>query len=149
MSATRSAVEEGIVPGGGVALINAVPSLDGITLEGDAGTGVKILARALEEPMRMIAANAGIDGPVVIEKVRVLHQDGNLTTGYDVLANDYVDMLDAGIIDPAKVTRSAVENACSIAAMILTTSALVTDIPEPEPPMPAGDPGMGGMGGMM
>jgi chaperonin GroEL len=148
LSATRAAVEEGIVPGGGVALINALPALDSIELEGDAATGINILRRALEEPMRMIASNAGLDGPVVIEKVRTLHEDGALTTGYDVIANNYVDMLEAGIIDPAKVTRSAVENASSIAAMILTTSALVTDIPEAAPPMPAGDPGMGGMGMM-
>jgi chaperonin GroEL len=145
LSATRAAVEEGIVPGGGVALINAVPSLDKITLEGDAATGVRILRRALEEPMRMIAANAGLDGSVVIEKVRMLHEDSKmLTTGYDVIANKYVDMLEAGIIDPVKVTRSAVENACSIAAMILTTSALVCDIPEEKPAMPGG--GGGGMG---
>jgi len=148
LSATRAAVEEGIVPGGGVALINVIPALDSLKLEGDAATGVKILRRALEEPMRMIAQNAGLDGPVVIEKVRGLHAEGKKTTGYDVIANDYVDMLEAGIIDPVKVTRSAVENACSIAAMILTTSALVTDIPEPEK-APAGGPGgMGGMGDM-
>jgi chaperonin GroEL len=145
LSATRAAVEEGIVPGGGVALINAIPALDTVELEGDAATGLKILRRALEEPMRMIASNAGLDGAVVIEKVRGLHEEGKMTTGYDVIANSYVDMLEAGIIDPAKVTRSAVENACSIAAMILTTSALVTDIPEPTPPMPGGDPGMGMM----
>jgi len=144
LSATRAAVEEGIVPGGGVALINAAPALDKLSLEGDAATGVKILRRALEEPMRMISSNAGLDGPVVIERVRGLHGEGKLNTGYDVLANDYVDMLEAGIIDPAKVTRSAVENACSIAAMILTTSALVTDIPEPEKAAPS--PDMGGMG---
>ncbi|MEZ4661436.1 MAG: chaperonin GroEL [Caldilineaceae bacterium] len=148
LSATRAAVEEGIVPGGGVALINSIPALDSISLEGDAGTGVKILRRALEEPMRMIASNAGLDGAVVIEKVRGLHGEGKKTTGYDVLSNDYVDMLTAGIIDPVKVTRSAVENATSIAAMILTTAALVTDIPEKEAPMPAGGD-MGGMGGMM
>ncbi|MCB0139401.1 MAG: chaperonin GroEL [Caldilineaceae bacterium] len=148
LSATRAAVEEGIVPGGGVALINSLPALDTVTLEGDAGTGIKILRRALEEPMRMIASNAGLDGAVVIEKVRGLHGEGKKTTGYDVLSNDYVDMLSAGIIDPVKVTRSAVENATSIAAMILTTAALVTDIPEKEPPMPAGGD-MGGMGGMM
>jgi chaperonin GroEL len=148
LSATRAAVEEGIVPGGGVALINAIPFLDAVQekLDGDAATGVKILRRALEEPMRMIATNAGLDGAVVIERVRGLHGDGKNTTGYDVLANDYVDMLEAGIIDPAKVTRSAVENATSIAAMILTTEALITDIPEPEPAMPpGGGPGMGGM----
>jgi len=150
LSATRAAVEEGIVPGGGVALINAIPALNAITLEGDAGTGARILRRALEEPMRMIAQNAGLDGPVVIEKVRGLHAAGKKTTGYDVLQNDYVDMLEAGIIDPVKVTRSAVENACSIAAMILTTSALVTDIPEKEKASAGGgDGGMGGMGGMM
>ncbi len=147
LSATRAAVEEGIVPGGGVALINAIPSLDSVQLEGDAATGIKILRRALEEPMRMIATNAGLDGAVVIEKVRELHKQGNKTTGYDVLANDYVDMLEAGIIDPVKVTRSAVENATSIAAMILTTEALITDIPEKEQAMPGGE--MGGMGGMM
>lgn len=150
LSATRAAVEEGIVPGGGVALINAIPALDTVKLEGDSATGVRILRRALEEPMRMIASNAGLDGPVVIEKVRGLHADGKKTTGYDVLANGYVDMLQAGIIDPVKVTRSAVENACSIASMILTTSALVTDIPEKEKaPAGGGDGGMGGMGGMM
>lgn len=150
LSATRAAVEEGIVPGGGVALINALPALDAVKLEGDSATGVRILRRALEEPMRMIASNAGLDGPVVIEKVRGLHAEGKKTTGYDVLANNYVDMLQAGIIDPVKVTRSAVENACSIASMILTTSALVTDIPEKEKaPAGGGDGGMGGMGGMM
>jgi chaperonin GroEL len=140
LSATRAAVEEGIVPGGGVALINAMPSLNTIVLEGDAATGLKILRRALEEPMRMIAQNAGLDGAVVIEKVRMLHAEKQNNIGYDVLANNYVDMLEAGIIDPVKVTRSAVENACSIAAMILTTSALVTDIPEKEkaPAMPQG-----------
>ena len=98
--------------------------------------------------MRIIATNAGLDGAVVVEKVRGLHLEGKKTTGYDVIANDYVDMLQAGIIDPVKVTRSAVENACSIAAMILTTEALVTDIPEPEKPM-AGGGGDMGMGGMM
>ena len=145
LSATRAAVEEGIVPGGGVALINAIPALDNVGLEGDAATGVRILRRALEEPMRMIASNSGLDGAVVIEKVRMLHGDGKMTTGYDVLENNYVDMLKAGIIDPVKVTRSAVENAASIAAMILTTSALVCDIPEEKPAMPAGggDMGMG------
>ncbi|MEZ4623061.1 MAG: chaperonin GroEL [Caldilineaceae bacterium] len=145
LSATRAAVEEGIVPGGGVALINAIPALDDLQLEGDVATGVKILRRALEAPMRMIATNAGLEGPVVIEKVRSLHAAGKQTTGYDVIANDYVDMIQGGIIDPLKVTRSAVENACSIAAMILTTTALVTDIPQPDSAA-AGD--MGGMGGM-
>ncbi|MDE0672762.1 MAG: chaperonin GroEL [Caldilineaceae bacterium SB0666_bin_21] len=147
LSATRAAVEEGIVPGGGVALTNAIESLDSLsTDESDADTGVRILRRALEEPMRQIAHNAGLDGAVVVEKVRTAHTNGGgNATGYDVVENDYVDMLASGIIDPAKVTRSAVENACSIASMILTTEALITDIPEPDPPAPAGDPGMGGM----
>ncbi len=146
LSATRAAVEEGVVPGGGVALINAVSSLESVDLEdADAATGARILRRALEEPMRMIATNAGLDGAVVIEKVRGLHEGGQANTGYDVIQNGYVDMMDAGLSDPVKVTRSAVENASSIAAMILTTAALVTDIPEEEKPMPAGDPGMGGM----
>ena len=146
LSATRAAVEEGIVPGGGVALINAVAALDDLDPDDeDAVTGNRILRRALEEPMRTIALNAGLDGAVVVEKVRQNHDGQFSTTGYDVVENKYVDMLTAGIIDPAKVTRSAIENACSIASMILTTEALITDIPEPEPPAPAGDPGMGGM----
>ena len=146
LSATRAAVEEGVVPGGGVALINSVSSLDGVNMDdADAATGARILRRALEEPMRMIASNAGLDGAVVVEKVRGLHEDGKANTGYDVIQNDYVDMMAAGLSDPVKVTRSAVENASSIAAMILTTAALITDIPEEEKPMPAGDPGMGGM----
>jgi chaperonin GroEL len=145
LSATRAAVEEGIVPGGGVALINAESALDRVCLEGDAATGVKILRRALEEPLRMIVANAGQDGGVVTERVREAHTTGKLTTGYDVLANKYCDMLEAGIIDPVKVTRIAFENACSIAAMILTTEALVTDIPEPEKVQP----GAGGEYGEM
>ena len=147
LSATRAAVEEGIVPGGGVALTNAIESLSSLsTDESDADTGIRILRRALEEPMRQIAHNAGLDGAVVVEKVRTAHANGGgSATGYDVVENDYVDMLASGIIDPAKVTRSAVENACSIASMILTTEALITDIPEPDPPAPAGDPGMGGM----
>jgi chaperonin GroEL len=144
LSATRAAVEEGIVPGGGIALINALTALDSINHEGDAATGVRIMRRSLEEPMRMIASNAGLEGAVVIEKVRGLQKEGKMTTGYDVISNGYVDMLEAGIIDPVKVTRSAVENACSIANMILTTSALVADIPEDKPAMPAG--GGGGMG---
>ena len=148
LSATRAAVEEGIVPGGGVALINAVAGVEAVELdETDAATGARILTRALEEPMRTIAENAGLDGAVVVEKVRNNSETASDATGYDVVENQYVDMLEAGIIDPAKVTRSAVENACSIASMILTTEALITDIPEPEPPAPAG--GDGGMGGMM
>jgi chaperonin GroEL len=152
LSATRAAVEEGIVPGGGVALINAIAALEGVEAEGDIKTGVAILRRALEEPLRGIAANAGMDGAVVISNVRRLQAEGSQTIGYDVLGNDYGDMLTKGIIDPAKVTRSAVQNAASIAGMILTTDALISDKPEAAPAgggMPGGMPGgMGGMGGM-
>jgi len=131
LSATRAAVEEGIVPGGGVALVNAAKALDALNLEGDEATGVAIVRRALEEPLRQIAENAGMDGSVVVESVRRLQKEQNsLTIGYDVLANEYGDMVKKGIIDPAKVTRSALENGASIAAMILTTEALVTDLPE-------------------
>jgi chaperonin GroEL len=138
LHATRAAVEEGIVPGGGVALINAIAGLESVKAEGDILTGVGILRRALEEPLRGIARNAGRDGSVVIEMVRRLQgekKDDNL--GYDVMTDEYVNMLKAGIIDPAKVTRSAVENASSIAGMILTTEALISDKPEKEVPMPA------------
>ncbi len=144
LSATRAAVEEGIVPGGGVALINAISALDGIEAEGDIKTGVNILRRALEEPMRGIAENAGYDGAVVVESVRRKQLEGNPNLGFDVVSETYLDMIKAGVIDPAKVTRSAVENAASIGAMILTTEALVTDKPEKNAPsMPSG--GMGGM----
>jgi chaperonin GroEL len=141
LSATRAAVEEGIVPGGGVALINAVPSLDGIKMNLlDEQTGVNILKRALEEPMRGIVQNAGMDGAVVVQNVRRFQEEKkNNKIGYDVLTNDYGDMVEKGITDPAKVTRSAVENATSIAAMILTTEALITEIPEETPP-PAAPP---------
>ncbi|HLI88415.1 MAG TPA: chaperonin GroEL [Ktedonobacteraceae bacterium] len=135
LSATRAGVEEGIVPGGGVALLNAVEALDNLHLEGDAGTGVSILRRALEEPLRQLAANAGKDGSVIVEGVRRAQKEkGNNHIGYNVLTDQYVDMVEAGIIDPAKVTRSALQNATSIAAMILTTEALITDLPEKEKP---------------
>jgi chaperonin GroEL len=148
LSATRAAVEEGIVPGGGVALINAMKALDGLTMEStDAQIGVKIVRNSLEIPMRRIASNAGQDGSVVVENVRNAQaKEKNKHIGYDVLTEKYVDMIEDGVIDPAKVTRGALENAASIAAMILTTEALITDIPEEEPAMPAG--GAGGMGGM-
>jgi len=143
LSATRAAVEEGIVPGGGVTLINAVEVLDGITAEGDVRTGVNILRRALEEPLRGIAANAGKDGSVIIETVRRQQAEKkNPNIGYDVIAEEYVDMVKAGITDPAKVTRSAVENATSIAGMILTTDAIISEKPEEKgaamPQMPGG-----------
>jgi chaperonin GroEL len=148
LSATRAAVEEGIVPGGGVALLNAIPALDDVKMNlPDEQTGVNILRRALEEPMRGIMRNAGLDGAVVVENVhRIQKEKKNDRFGYDIIANEYTDMVEAGIIDPAKVTRGALENAASIAAMILTTEALITDIPEPEQPAPGG--GGGGMGGM-
>jgi chaperonin GroEL len=141
LSATRAAVEEGIVPGGGVALINAAVGLDKLQLEGDMATGANMLRRALEEPMRQIAINAGKEGSVVVDAVRRAQKEkGNIYVGYDVMSGEYGDMVEKGIIDPAKVTRSAVENAASIAAMVLTTDALVSDIPEKEkpaaPPMP-------------
>ena len=138
LSATRAAVEEGIVTGGGVALLNAISALDNVTSEDrDIQTGIDIMRRALEEPMRRLAENAGYDGAVVVQEVRRRQQEtGNKRLGFDVLAEEYTDLVERGIIDPAKVTRSAVENAASIAAMILTTEALITDIPEKEKPAP-------------
>jgi len=142
LSATRAAVEEGIVPGGGVALINAVPALVDIEMEfGDEQTGVSIVRRALEEPMRQLAVNAGMDGAVIVENVRrAQREQDDRNVGFDVLREVYVNMVTQGIIDPVKVTRSAVENAASIGAMILTTEALISDIPAEEPaaapPMP-------------
>jgi chaperonin GroEL len=137
LSATRAAVEEGIVPGGGVALLNAARVLDKVEAKGDELTGVMILKRALEEPMRQIAFNAGYDGAVVVESVRRINKEKKSTNyGFNVLSMEYEDMTKSGIIDPAKVTRSAVQNAASIAAMILTTEALVTDIKEKNPPAP-------------
>lgn len=145
LSATRAAVEEGIVPGGGVALVNAIASLADVKSdEADIQTGITIMRRALEEPMRRIAANAGQDGAVIIDTVRRTSKEkGNKNIGYNVLTGEFEDMVASGIIDPAKVTRSAVENAASIAAMILTTDALITDIPEknPAPMMPQGGGG--------
>jgi len=149
LSATRAAVEEGIVPGGGVALLNALPALDDVKVpEGDPTTGVGILRQALLAPMRKLAENAGMNGDVIIQNVRREQSEKNDSKiGFNVLDGEYVNMLKAGIIDPAKVTRGAVENAASIASMILTTEALITDLPEKEAPMPAGGPpDMGGMG---
>jgi len=135
LSATRAGVEEGMVPGGGVALINAIAALDDLKLTGDAGTGVTILRRALEEPLRQLAINGGKDGSVVVEGVRRAQKEHNNSHyGYNVLVDEYVDMFEYGIADPAKVTRSALQNAASIAAMILTTEALITDLPEKEKP---------------
>ena len=142
LHATRAAVEEGIVAGGGVALIRAAAGLDETrdNVEGDEKTGVDIVRRALEEPLRQIADNAGVEGALVVQKVA--SGEGNL--GYNADTDAYEDMIQAGVPDPTKVTRSALENAASIASLLLTTEALVADIPEPEPPAPPAPPG-GGM----
>ena len=146
LHATRAAVEEGIIPGGGVALLRAQDALDKLKLKGGQSVGVDILRRALEAPIRQICENAGAEASIVVQNVR----DGKGAHGFDARDESYVDMFEAGIIDPTKVARVAVENACSIAGMILITEAAVTEIPEKEAPMPPmGDPGMGGMGGMM
>ena len=142
LSATRAAIEEGIVAGGGVALVNALPALDSVQVEGDEAAGIRSLRAALVAPLKAIAANAGYDGGVVAQEVLRRHEaEKNPFIGFDVIAEEYVDMVKAGIIDPLKVTRSALENAASIAGMILTTEALIADIPEE---MPAGAPGMEG-----
>ncbi len=146
LAATKAAVEEGIVAGGGTALINAMDSVEKLinTLDGDEKTGAKIILRALEEPVRQIALNAGLEGSVIIDTIR---REKKKSYGFDAYNEKYVDMFDAGIVDPAKVTRSAIQNAASVAAMVLTTESLVADIKEESAPaMPAG--GMGGMGGM-
>lgn len=146
LAATKAAVEEGIVAGGGTALINAMPAVEALigTLEGDEKTGAKIVLRALEEPVRQIAANAGLEGSVIIDNIKRADKAGY---GFDAFKEEYTDMISAGIVDPAKVTRSALQNAASVAAMVLTTESLVTDIKE-ETPAAAAAPGMGGMGGM-
>ena len=147
LSTARSAVEEGIVPGGGVALINAIPALDKVqSSNDDEKFGVQILRRALEEPMRQLAKNAGEDGPVIIDTVRRMHKDkGDTSYGYNVLTGEFGSMLEQGVIDPVKVTRSAVQNAVSIAGLLLTTEALIADIPEASSAGGGGMPGSGGM----
>jgi chaperonin GroEL len=144
LSATRAAVEEGIVPGGGVALVNCLADLENVKMPvDDEQTGVNIMRKALEVPMRRIAENAGKEGSVVVENVRQAQaREKSAKVGYDVLRDDYIDMVKGGVIDPAKVTRGAVENAASIAAMILTTEALITDVPEEPKAAPAPQPGM-------
>ena len=147
LHATRAATQEGIVPGGGVAFLRALPGLDKLKLEADEKIGVDIVRRALEEPIRQLVENAGLEGPIVVQKVK----EGKTNFGYDVSQDCYVDMIEAGIIDPTKVTRSALQNASSIAALLLTTEAMIADKPEKEdkmPAMPSGAGGMGGMGGM-
>ena len=145
LAATRAAVEEGIVPGGGTALLSAIPAVKNLvkTLSGDERTGAEIILRAIEEPVRQIAKNAGLDGSVILNNIV---RCKNPNYGFDAYKNKYVDMVEAGIIDPTKVTRSALQNAASIASTLLTTESIVTDIPEPVAPMPQG--GAGGMGGM-
>ena len=143
LSAARAGVEEGMVPGGGVALIRASEALDGMQVEGDVRTGVMILKRALEEPLRGIVENAGQDGAVVVSTIRRMQgEQNNSNIGYEVIRNEYGDLFEWGIIDPAKVTRSAIENAASIAGMILTTEALITEKPSEQPAMPAMPGGM-------
>ena len=144
LAATRAAVEEGIVPGGGTALINASKAVAKLVPEvsGDAKTGVNIVLRALEEPVRQIAANAGVEGSIIVEKIK---SKKSVSFGYDASKDEFCDMIERGIIDPTKVTRSALQNASSVAAMVLTTESLVTDIPAPEPAPAAPAGGMGGM----
>jgi len=139
LAATKAAVEEGIVAGGGAALLNIIPAIEAVEVNGDEGTGVNLVKKSLEEPLRQIANNAGKEGSVVVEKVKGSNASG---LGFNVLTDEYEDMIEAGIIDPVKVTRSALQNASSIAAMLLTTEALITEVPKDEPGMPAG---MGGM----
>ena len=143
LSTTRAAVEEGLVAGGGVALLQAIPALDLVELVGDEAVGLRILRRALEAPIRQIADNAGAHGEVIVERVRTL-PSGH---GYDALVGEYGDMFEKGIVDAAKVTRSALQNAASIAAMVLTTETLVTDLPEKE--KAGAGAGAGGYGGGM
>ncbi len=144
LNATKAAVEEGIVAGGGTAFANCIPAVAALLdkTDGDEKTGVKIVLRALEEPIRQIAANAGLDGSVILDKIL---SSGKVGYGFDAYNEKYVDMIDAGIVDPAKVSRSALQNAASVASMILTTEALVADKPEPVAPAAAPNPGMGGM----
>jgi chaperonin GroEL len=142
LHATRAAVEEGIVPGGGVAFIRAQKVLDSVGLEGDEKIGLEIVRRAIEQPLRALADNAGKEGALIVQEVK--KRKGN--EGYNVATAEYEDLVKAGVVDPTKVTRSALQNAASISGLLLTTEALVTEIPEKEktPPMPPG----GGMGGM-
>jgi chaperonin GroEL len=143
MHATKAAVEEGIVPGGGVALIRAGKVLETLKLGGDQQIGVNIVARAIEEPMRWIATNAGMEGSIVVQKVKEMKTD----EGFNALTDKYENLVQAGVIDPTKVVRSALQNSSSIASLLLTTEALVSEIPEDkkEAPMPHGGGGMGGM----
>lgn len=145
LNATRAAVEEGMVSGGGTALVNVIGKVTGLDAEGDVATGVKIVVRALEEPIRQIAENAGYEGSVIVDKLKNI----DLGIGFNAANGEWVNMVEAGIVDPTKVTRSALQNAASVAALLLTTEAVVADKPEPAgSAMPPMDPSMG-MGGMM
>jgi len=146
LHAARAAVEEGVLPGGGVAGLRTLKALDKLKLTGDQKTGVDIIKRALAAPIKQIAINAGLDGSIVFQKV--LENTENPNFGYDALNEKYCDMVQAGVIVPTKVERTALQNAASIASLLLTTSCVVAEIPEEKPKMPAGGPGMGGMGGM-
>ncbi|MGD1978811.1 MAG: chaperonin GroEL [Akkermansiaceae bacterium] len=145
LHATRAAVEEGIVPGGGTALIRATTLIGDLGLEGDEATGASIITSAIEAPLRQLSANAGIEGALIVEHVK--NESGNV--GYNVATGEYVDLIEAGVVDPTKVTRSALQNAASISGLMLTTEALITDIPEPEPADTGHSHDHGGMGGMM
>jgi len=146
LHATRAAVEEGIVPGGGVALIRCLPAIEALKLEGDEQIGADIVKRAIESPLRTLAANAGVEGSIVVQEVK--KRKGN--EGYNVATDEYEDLVKAGVVDPKKVTRSALQNAASIAGLLLTTECLITELPEKEKAAPAGGGhgGPGGMGGM-
>jgi chaperonin GroEL len=142
LNATRAAVEEGFVAGGGTALVNAIPAVAALSEEGDVQTGINIVKRALEEPVRQIAENAGVEGSVVVNQLKEQDQG----TGYNAATGEWVDMIDAGIVDPTKVTRSALQNAASVSALLLTTEAVVAEQPHDDAPAaPAAQPGMGGM----
>ena len=146
LHATRAAVEEGIIPGGGVALLRCISAVDNAKLEGDEKTGGSIIKRVLEDPARQIVENAGLEGSVVVQRIK----EEKTNVGYDADKGEYTDMIQAGVIDPTKVTRTALQNAASISSLMITTEAMITDIPEEEkaPPMPGGMPPGGGMGGM-
>jgi chaperonin GroEL len=144
MHATKAAVEEGIVPGGGVALLRSTRVIDGLKLEGDQKVGADIVRRAVEAPLRFIASNAGVEGSIVVQKVK---ESKDASYGYNAATDQYEDLVKAGVIDPTKVVRSALQNSSSIASLLLTTEAMVCDIPEEKKDMPA-QGGPGGMGGM-
>ena len=144
LHATRAAVEEGIVPGGGVAYVRCQKALDKLKLEGEERFGVDIVRRAIEEPLRQISENAGLEGSIVVDKVR----NGEGAYGFNAATEEYTDLVKAGVIDPAKVSRVALTNAASVASLLLTTECMITELPEKKPAAPAGGEGGGGMGDM-